>query len=78
MPGKCIPQKNLVIKTFSLELKIHYGLGYRVYFGIHEDKIIILLNGGTKSGQQTDIDQAKIYWENYHIAKKNEQGVEND
>ncbi len=53
------------------ELKIDYGPGYRVYFGIDGDEIIILLNGGTKVSQQTDIGEAESRWENY-ISNKGE------
>lgn len=43
------------------ELKIDYGPGYRIYFGQTGSKII-LLNGGTKSTQQKDIQKAQNYW----------------
>ncbi|ABD88086.1 type II toxin-antitoxin system RelE/ParE family toxin [Rhodopseudomonas palustris] len=41
------------------ELRIHYGPGYRVYYAEHRSEIIILLAGGTKKTQNTDIKQAK-------------------
>jgi len=44
------------------ELRIHYGPGYRVYFGELEDVIVILLCGGTKRSQNKDIKRAKEYW----------------
>ena len=44
------------------ELRIHYGPGYRVYFGELEDVIVILLCGGTKRSQSRDIKRAKEYW----------------
>lgn len=47
------------------ELIIDYGPGYRVYFGIDGDEIIILLNAGTKKRQQADIDLAKLRWKLY-------------
>ena len=40
------------------EMKIDVGAGYRVYFTLREKVIIILLAGGTKSSQQTDIKKA--------------------
>ena len=47
------------------EMRIHVGPGYRVYFSIQNDKIIVLLCGGSKSSQKSDIKKAgKIlkYW----------------
>ncbi|MCX7979155.1 MAG: type II toxin-antitoxin system RelE/ParE family toxin, partial [Bdellovibrionaceae bacterium] len=41
------------------ELKIDYGPGYRVYYGIHQDEIILLLMGGSKRTQQSDIEKAQ-------------------
>lgn len=41
------------------ELRIHYGPGYRVYFRKKGDAIIILLCGGDKATQDTDIKTAK-------------------
>ena len=54
-------------KTRSLgsgvhEMKIDYGPGYRIYFGIHGDEIIIILMAGSKRTQQSDIEKAKTYW----------------
>ncbi|MBI5751685.1 MAG: type II toxin-antitoxin system RelE/ParE family toxin [Hydrogenophilales bacterium] len=45
-----------------LELREHLGAGYRVYFGRHGQRIVILLCGGTKKTQSTDIKTAKTYW----------------
>ena len=44
------------------ELKINYAKGYRVYFKEKDEKIIILLIGGDKSSQQSDIEKAKVIW----------------
>jgi putative addiction module killer protein len=44
------------------ELKIDFGPGYRIYYGIHNDELILLLMGGSKRTQQTDIDKAKANW----------------
>lgn len=52
-----------VISDGIRELKINYGKGYRVYFKLKNDKIIILLVGGDKSTQQKDITKAKEIWE---------------
>jgi len=41
------------------ELRIFYGPRYRVYFVKHNSVVVILLSGGDKSSQQTDIAKAK-------------------
>lgn len=40
------------------EMRIFVGKGYRVYFTIRNNKIILLLNGGHKGTQQQDIEKA--------------------
>ncbi|WP_258105869.1 type II toxin-antitoxin system RelE/ParE family toxin [Marinoscillum sp. MHG1-6] len=47
------------------ELRIHYAKGYRVYLKEYKGTIVLLLNGGTKSSQQKDIEKAKDLWSNY-------------
>ncbi len=47
------------------ELKIDFGPGYRVYFGLDGDTLIILLCGGNKGSQDRDIETAKKYWADY-------------
>lgn len=47
------------------ELRIHLGPGYRVYFGLHGDKVVLLLCGGDKSTQVRDIEAAKSYWQEF-------------
>lgn len=44
------------------ELRIDYGPGYRVYFGMFTSRIVILLCGGRKGTQQRDIGRAQNYW----------------
>ncbi len=44
------------------EMRIHYGPGYRVYFGRLGETLYILLAGGDKSTQRRDIESAKIAW----------------
>ncbi len=44
------------------EMRIFVGKGYRVYFAIQNEKLVLLLNGGIKSNkkqQQIDIAKAK-------------------
>ena len=45
------------------ELRIDYGPGYRVYYARRGDMLVVLLGGGTKQGQQRDIEAAKALWE---------------
>jgi putative addiction module killer protein len=40
------------------EMRIHFGPGYRVYWKRMDGEIVILLAGGDKSTQQSDIAQA--------------------
>lgn len=47
------------------ELRFPFGSGYRVYFGIWKDKVILLLSGGDKRTQAKDILKAKIYWQDF-------------
>ena len=52
------------------ERRISFGPGYLVYFGKDGDKLVILLCGGTKKRQSKDIEQAKVFWDDYKNRKK--------
>ena len=41
------------------ELRIHVGAGWRVYFTKRANHIIVLLAGGSKKSQTSDIKKAK-------------------
>ena len=47
------------VKGGVRELRIDYGPGYRVYFATIQQSVILLLCGGTKGTQQSDIAEAK-------------------
>lgn len=51
------------------EVKIDFGPGYRVYFGKDDDRIVILLGGGTKKRQSRDIEIARDHWKQYKQRK---------
>jgi putative addiction module killer protein len=48
-----------------IELRIHFGPGYRVYVALHGEELIVLLCAGDKSTQQKDIHKAHAYWEDF-------------
>jgi len=41
------------------ELRIDVGVGYRVYYTIRKQTVVLLLCGGDKSSQQDDIHRAQ-------------------
>ena len=47
------------------ELRFNFGSGYRVYFGVSDQTVVVLLCGGNKSSQDRDIRKAASYWEEY-------------
>ena len=53
------------------ELRIFYGPGYRVYFNLAGENVMLLLFGGTKGTQKRDIQIAKTYLADY---RKRESG----
>lgn len=52
------------------EYVIDWEPGYRVYLAKDGDTLIILFGGGTKRGQQKDIDRAKALHVEYKARKK--------
>ncbi len=47
------------------EVRLDFGPGYRVYYGRDGKTIIILLGGGNKRRQDTDIAAAIARWKRY-------------
>ena len=58
------------------ERRIHFEKGYRMYFAKDGVDLVLLLCGGTKSRQQSDIAEAKRYWKDYKERKKQEESDE--
>jgi putative addiction module killer protein len=56
------------------ELRIDRGPGYRVYFGRDGRTVVILLTGGEKRSQDSDIKRAKEYWRDYETRTKGAAG----
>ncbi len=52
------------------EYVIDWGPGYRIYLARDGDALIILFGGGTKRGQQKDIERAKALHAEYKARKK--------
>ena len=52
------------------EARIDYGPGYRVYFGLDGDEVVILVGGGAKAGQSRDIAAAQARWADYKKRKR--------
>ena len=57
--GDCIP-----VGEGVLEMRIHSGPGYRVYYTRISETTFALLCGGTKHGQSRDIEKAR------HLARQ--------
>ena len=52
------------------EYVIDWGPGYRIYLAKDGETLIVLFGGGTKRGQQRDIDRAKELLLEYKTRKK--------
>jgi putative addiction module killer protein len=48
------------------ELRIDYGPGYRVYYGMCGRRAVLLLCGGVKRRQSADIQRAIAFWEDFN------------
>jgi putative addiction module killer protein len=47
------------------ELRVDVGAGYRVYYGLAGQEVVLLLCGGNKATQDADIDRACAYWQDW-------------
>ncbi len=57
------------------EYVIDWGPGFRVYLARDGDSLIVLFGGGTKRGQQADIDRAKALLAEYKARKASGAGT---
>lgn len=48
------------------ELRFMFGSGYRIYFGLDGESVVLLLIGGDKDSQHNDIKNAQKYWSDYN------------
>ena len=44
------------------EIKIDFGTGLRLYYGVIDNVIMLLLGGGDKASQSRDIEKAHEFW----------------
>lgn len=61
------------IKSVSggvMELRMDFGPGFRAYLGRDGETLVILLGGGSKKSQQSDIAVAQRLWGEYKATKK--------
>jgi putative addiction module killer protein len=47
------------------ELRVSFGPGLRVYYGLHGQKIVVLIGGGDKRSQSRDIRRAQELWQQF-------------
>lgn len=52
------------------ELRLHFGGGYRIYYGLVGKRVILLLIGGMKKSQDKDLKTARRYWKAYKEESK--------
>lgn len=45
--------------------ELRFKSGYRIYYGLDGKELVILLIGGTKATQKSDIKTAQRYWRDY-------------
>ncbi len=58
------------VRNGVFELRLDFGPGYRVYYGLSGRPLIILLGGGDKSRQSADIGAAVERWKQYLKARE--------
>ena len=56
------------------ELRLRFGQGYRVYYLHDGPRVVVLLCGGDKATQQSDIERAYQLTEDYRSAEGQDHG----
>lgn len=59
--------KHIEGDIYEFRFKNHSG--FRIYYAIKGNTVVILLNGGDKDTQDNDIEKAKYYWKDYNKRK---------
>ena len=54
------------------ELRLSFGPGYRIYYGLAGEHVVLLLAGGAKGKQTKDIRTAQKLWKSYKAEKAGE------
>ncbi len=57
--------KSLADAKGVFEMRENYGPGYRIFYGVIDRKIILLLAGSTKKDQNRAVAKAKMYLADY-------------
>lgn len=51
------------------ERRLNFEKGYRIYYAKDGEDLVLLLCGGSKSRQHSDIEEAKLYWKDFKQRK---------
>jgi len=62
------------IKDGVWEMRVDVGQGYRVYYAREDKTVVLLLCGGDKRTQQTDISRACDYWKEWKQRNEKKEG----
>lgn len=57
------------------EMRVHVGPGYRVYYAFSGRRVVLLLGGGDKRTQDSDIDRAVDYWQDWQRRSDDEKQI---
>lgn len=52
------------------EARFMFGSGYRVYYALDGQEVVLLLLGGDKQSQPKDIRKAQQHWQDYRVRDK--------